>query len=405
MTLQVDGVPAGRFVEARVAIPRDAFDVDASAGALLPGILAEEGAAIDATLAEDRGRAVDPPPSRLRSCSGRSGALAGLLGAAFLWFRHGRELAPDPLVGEYWREPLDEPPVVALANMKRSSPDLGTSIAATVIDLAQRGHLTIEERKIERFGPDKVELRLTRTGKQDTELEAFEQRLLSYVFSSGPTTTVDEITERASRDQSGANSFASGFQRDISTAVKARHYEQGIRSGIGKIAILGGAIALFGLVGLILGSALGIVGFAGAIAAVGIAGVGLRNRTQAGADEAAKAKGLKKYIEDFSNLSEAPAGHLILWERFLVYAVAFGVSRELLKGLATRLPSVLNDPSYGAWYVGLDRQRRFDSIERFPNSFGKATASAVAPSKSGSGGGFSSSGGGGGGGGGGFGAR
>ncbi|MEZ5257436.1 MAG: DUF2207 domain-containing protein [Ilumatobacteraceae bacterium] len=286
-----------------------------------------------------------------------------------------------------------------------SSPDLGTSIAATVIDLAQRGHLTIEERKIERFGPDKVELRLTRTGKQDTELEAFEQRLLSYVFSSGPTTTVDEITERASRDQSGANSFASGFQRDISTAVKARHYEQGIRSGIGKIAILGGAIALFGLVGLILGSALGIVGFAGAIAAVGIAGVGLRNRTQAGADEAAKAKGLKKYIEDFSNLSEAPAGHLILWERFLVYAVAFGVSRELLKGLATRLPSVLNDPSYGAWYVGLDRQRRFDSIERFPNSFGKATASAVAPSKSGSGGGFSSSGGGGGGGGGGFGAR
>ena len=74
----------------------------------------------------------------------------------------------------------------------------------------------------------------------------------------------------------------------------------------------------------------------------------LMNRTQAGADAAARANGLKKFLKDFSRLEEAPVGHLILWERYLVYAVALGVSAELLQGLTTRVPAVANDPNFGA---------------------------------------------------------
>ena len=69
---------------------------------------------------------------------------------------------------------------------------------------------------------------------------------------------------------------------------------------------------------------------------------------------------------------------LILIEFGIAYEDDIATGRAVLAEQAINHPSVLNDPSYGAWYVGLDRQRRFDSIERFPNSFGKATASAVA---------------------------
>lgn len=402
--LAVSPVPAGDFVEARIAVPADAFTGDARTGPRLATILDEEGAFVDTTLAEDKGRTIGPPPSGLARAVGPLGALVGLAGAAGLWARYGREPKPDPLVGEYWREPLTDPPVVAMANMDRSTPGLGTAIGATIIDLAQRGHLTIREEKLERFGPDKTITHLTRTGRTDGDLEPFEQRLLSYVFSSGAETTTDEITDRAKANQSTATAFASGFQTDMGTAIAARSYRQSGHKGWGKLAVLAGVSGLAGVGGMAGGSALGFVGFGGAAATLAVGGAGLRNRSQTGADAAAKAEGLKKYIQDFSNLQDAPAGHLILWERFLVYAVAFGVSRELLNGLALRLPSVLQDPNYGIWYLGVNPHRRFDTIDRFPSSFGATTAAAVAPSKSGSGGGFSG-GGGGGGGGGGFGAR
>lgn len=402
--LRVADVPAGRFVEARVVIPGDAFDVDATSGPRLPAILAEESADVERTLAEDRGRAYEPPPSTLARLLGPAGALLGLVGAGAIWSRFGREPRPDPLVGEYWREPLTDPPAVVLANRKKGTPQLGTAIGATLIDLAQRGHLTIREEREERLGPDRVVHHLTRTGPGD-QLEAFETRLLRYVFASGAETTTEEITDRAAAARTDAAAFAKGFLADIGAAHTRRGYQQPRARGVRWVVALVVAVALVGVVALVLGSALGFVAVVGAPAAGVVAAVGLRNRTQAGADEAAKAAGLERFLRDFSNLEDAPVGHLILWERFLVYAVTFGVSGALLRGLAARLPAVVHDPAFGAWYLGSDPARRLDTIDRFPGEFGRATAQAlVPPSSSGSGGGFST-GGGGGGGGGGFGAR
>ena len=402
--LAVTGVPAKTFVEARVAIPASVFTADASSGPRLPTILKEEGIAIDATLASDRGRSYEPPPSVLARTLGPIGAALGLVGAGGIWARFGREPKPDPLIGEYWREPLVDPPAVVLANLSKGGVNLGDAIGATIIDLAQRGHLTIREEKVERLGPDKVVRHLTRTGKADADLAAFEQRLMSFVFRAGPETTVDEITERAKRDLTAAKAFATGFPVDIGHAYQARAYKAKGSGGGKWVVILALVVGGLGGIGLLLGTSLGFVGIAGAVAAIAVAGVGLVNRTQTGADEAAKAKALKHFLTDFSQLKDAPAGHLILWERFLVYAVTLGVSKELLSGLEARMPAVLNDPSFGVWYLGYG-PRRFDTINSFPAEFGRATAQAVAPpSKSGSGGGFSG-GGGGGGGGGGFGAR
>lgn len=406
ITLSVADVPAGEFVEARVALPADAFVADATSGPRLETILAEEGVAIDRTLADDRGRSYEPPPSALARLLGPLGALVGLVGAAGLWARFGREPRPDPMIGEYWREPIHDPPAVALANLAKGGVDLGRSFGSTLIDLAQRGHLTIREEQIERFGPDRVERHLTRTDRDPADrddLESFERRLLSFVFRDGSPTTIDEVAARAKRDSTEAQAFAKGFSAEIGEVYRARGYQQEHNPGRRWIVVLTVVVAVLGGVAFLLGSALGFVAIAGAVAAAVIAAIGLSNRTRLGADEAARTEGLRRFLRDFSNLADAPAGHLVLWERFLVYAVALGVAGELLHGLEARLPAMLNDPAFGAWYAGYGI-RRFDSIDRFPSDVGGVAAAAVAPSKSGSGGGFSG-GGGFGGGGGGFGAR
>ena len=406
VVLRVTGVGAGRFVEARLAIPAAAFTADATTGPRLPTILEEEGEDYEATLAADRGRSYEPPPSTFARALGPVAALLGLVGAGGIWRRFGREPKPDPLIGTYWREPLVDPPAVVLANRAKGTPEIGRTIGATIIDLAQRGHLTIREEKVEKFGPDEIVHHLALTPGADGPLEPFERRLLGYVFSAGPQTTTEEITTRARANQTGATAFATAFKADVATAYRQRGYEQKKTRGGKWVALLVVGVALVGVVGLALGSALGFVAFGGAIVAGIVAVVSLQNRTQAGADEHARADALEQFLRDFSNLEEAPAGHLILWERFLVFAVTFGVSRALLAGLAARIPQVANDPAFGGWYIGHDRFHRLDTIDRFPSEFGSATAQAlVPPSKSGGGGGFTSVGGGGGGGGGGFGAR
>src|SRR2546430_3508266 len=100
----------------------------------------------------------------------------------------------------------------------------------------------------------------------------------------------------------------------------------------------------------------------GAVVLAGIAiasGVGqalasrtLSCRTELGARRAAELGGLRRYLKDFSQLKDAPVGHLVLWERYLVYAVALGVSHELVHGLALRVPDVASNPQFAAWYGG-----------------------------------------------------
>ena len=47
------------------------------------------------------------------------------------------------MIGEYWREPLDDPPAVVLANQRKGSAPLSNMIGSTLIDLAQRESMNV----------------------------------------------------------------------------------------------------------------------------------------------------------------------------------------------------------------------------------------------------------------------
>ena len=102
---------------------------------------------------------------------------------------------------------------------------------------------------------------------------------------------------------------------------------------------------------------------------------GYVKRTPEGALEAARWAAFRRYLKDFSRLQEAPAISLALWDRFLVYAIGFGLAEEVLE--AARLASsgrvadgvehllVRRPRLHGGWHrecflrIDLRPQRRF----------------------------------------------
>ena len=371
----------------------------------------------------DSRRAVDDEIERLTDERNKAignivGPVVGLLGVgAFLviWRKWGKEPDEPENIGEYFRDvPAESPAVVA------SLDDWGSvdskAFAATVIDLAQRGWFTISEE-----GND---FRFSRSTKAEGEpLRNYENRVLWRLFEGGrATVTQDELTAEASSERTTSASWMSNFRQEVNADFKAQGYiaTQGclpwlLHAAVIVVLALVGVGATFGL-----GAPGGVVALVGAAVLVGLTPL-LRKRTVRGTQKYAEINGLRKFLEDFSLVDDVPVGHLALYERYLVYAVALGVADKLLAGLRVRFPELAAQNSgFAPWYIGaygyghggqglqgsMDRLAGLNSLGSFANNFSSATAAAFSPpsSSSGSGGGFSggSSGGGGGGGAGGW---
>lgn len=106
--------------------------------------------------------------------------------------------------------------------------------------------------------------------------------------------------------------------------------------------------------------------------------------TANGAEETNKIRGFKKMLEDIGNFKMKDVGELIFWEDVMPYAVAFGLSKKVIKQLKVEfsnaeLETVFPVTSY-YWYSG-----------GFENSFNSSLESGTGlnSSTSGSSGGFS----------------
>lgn len=117
--------------------------------------------------------------------------------------------------------------------------------------------------------------------------------------------------------------------------------------------------------------------------------------TQFGEDEYSKWRGLYKFLNSETLMSECTVIELVLWEQYLIYATAFGISEKVIKVLNIRCPNVNESPVLRNPYY---RSRGFRTSGR---SFRSATRTASFTARSGGHGGYGGGGRGGGGGGGG----
>lgn len=112
-------------------------------------------------------------------------------------------------------------------------------------------------------------------------------------------------------------------------------------------------------------------------------------------------QGLKKYMEDFSMLDKREVLEIAIWEKFLVYATAFGIADKVLKQLKIvyqELGQNFDIDTYPYMYLMMNTNFSSSFSSAMDSAFSSvysSTYSSTYSSGSGFGGGFSGGGGGG----------
>ena len=271
-------------------------------------------------------------------------------------------------------------------------------VTATIVDLAVRGYLTIEEIPKEGwFG--KPDWTLHRTDTADTDLLTYERTLLSGLFKDGNDPTLSGLRRTFSarlakvEDQLYADAVKRGWFVKRPDKVRASWHARGVLlfvAGITLTFVLA-RWTTFGLVGI-------PVIVAGIVLTVGARW--MPSRTPKGTAIARRVGGFRTVIETAETHMSRWAEEQNVFTRFLPYAIVFGLTEKWAKafeGLAQMPPDT-------TWYVS-SRPFIYADFGRALDDFSVTTGGTIAstPASSGSsgfsGGGFSGGGGGGGGGG------
>ena len=424
-TLRAVAVPAHQFVELRALVPRAAF-------ASTLGMKVVRGNALDRIVEEERADAnrYERDTDRIQSLKDhplRTGLLvlglatipALLLISAVSWFL-GRERRTG-YDREYEQEPPTDTQPALVPTLLRQGGEAGSyEFTATLFDLIRRGVYKSEQTTTERpiWGGLRSEsvsdLELSAGTAQD--LSPWEANVAEVVDAvlDGSTERLSRFREHIEDERESMHPRFTSFKEAVSTEVARRSW---FRSR-GAIPLVVGAV-LFGLAGglLIFLASNGWRPVYPRYADVVLVGVGAclianavlcvatlafnrrawRRRSKDGQIEAERWDAFRRYLTDFPRLDEAPPATLELWERYLVYGIAFGIAERVLQGAQLHMPEAMHQTSSVYWISSggdLGSGATSLSIGDLASGFG----SALAPPNSGSGGGgggFSGGGGGG----------
>jgi uncharacterized membrane protein YgcG len=339
--------------------------------------------------------------------------LAVLVFMLWRWYTRGRDPRRRPISPQY--EPPEGLTPAELGTLLDNSPDM-RDITATLVDLAVRGYLQIEEHKAKKLlglrTSHEYLFAIRKSADTWKELQPHEQALLDALFAGGIRHSVESSTLE--------HSFYTrlpGIRKDIfNRLLERRYYTQ--RPDMVRVRYIGlgflvGLLVLLGGLGLsaVLGQApLPVIVAGGLSAAITVAfGWFMPARTVRGTRALEGVLGFEEFLtrvegDHLRRFVKTPE----MFEKYLPYAMALGVEKSWAKtfeGICRQPPD---------WYQGgaarTFHPRSFVSdLGQMSEQTGKAMASSPRSSEGsgfggggGGGGGGSSGGGMGGGGGGGF---
>jgi uncharacterized membrane protein len=350
---------------------------------------------------------------RRQAIADRFGPAAWLLGLAglALWFvlfrRHGQ---PYPVKsrsapGEI---PSDHPPAIVSYLVFRKTVG-ATAIVATLLDLAQRGYIEIEEttrQKKRWFGGTATETdyRFFAGDKPISELEAFEKDLLDFLLNragTGTEFTMSGVKKIASKNRTEFRKWFMGWIKQVKERGKTFNFYERIAVGpvllnvLVGLVILGGGVALSavtetaaGVPAIIMGGLQALLSFA------------LQRRTVEGRRLAIAWQEFRTHLKKTSKARGPVSLSSGDWSRYLAAAVLFGLHKKLLPRI-----EMVDDSGRAAWPVWYHAAMGSSSgdFTGLADGFSSmvTTMSSTMSSASGTGGGASGGGGGGSGGGGG----
>lgn len=397
VTLTAPRVHAGQFAEVRVAFPADWVPGLAVTGDMrLDAMLSEETAwADEANVQRERARTIATVGTGLLTAGP-----AALL-AIVIYLRKTKYTSPKPVFEEaYFRDlPSNDHPAV-LSALVHSGSVRDCAFVATLMKLTDDRVVAIDHdaRTESRFlglGEKTVEEYSLKLVARERVSDPIDLAAINLYFGAGAKNG-DEVSFDALKDGEDAGGLMQEFKDQVMAELERRNLTSlvpvGFKFGMGGI----GAALMIGAVLFILYTDAAnlpfvLLGIGLSIAAIIIAATA-KMYTQEAVELLSRCRALERWLEDFTNLDEAVPGDLILWNKMLVLAVAFGVSDEVLRQLADAVPRELREdekgmyyyPSYW-WYYGHGRLSA--PMSEMHDAY-QATIADLASSSDSSGGGF-----------------
>ena len=297
--------------------------------------------------------------------------------------------------------------------------DTGDGYSAALLSLAYKDYLELERIRPEKNWSQKntkivIQSQTFENKKALTEIEQrYFQLILRHVKDN--EISLDTFQDKVSNDYEYTESFLNSVKSSLNKYGVEHAYFQKANYKKPRNSLQGYALAfvIVGILVTILGNlsiyntrvgwAYGgyfYLGGAFMIAALYLLVVSRKFilLTQFGEDEYAKWYGLYHFLDSETLMKERDVLDLVIWEQYLIYATAFGISDKVIKALKVRVPEeVLRNSTI--LYNPMFRSRAF--YHTSSRSFHSATRTASFTSRSGGHGGFGGGGRGGGGGGGG----
>jgi uncharacterized membrane protein YgcG len=344
VVFDAQNIPADQELEVRVEFP--------------PGVV--QGSPAAWQTAFDRQQSWGPVLSVIFGALGLMVLFGGPLGVYLLWYTRGRD-RPLGLVAEYIAEPPGDLPAGVVGTLVDEKADV-KDIIASIVDLARRGALRMEEEKKEGFlgigsGSDYIFY----LEDQSKATRPYERTLIKHIFGKQDVRRLSDLRQKfytaipELRQQLYQEVVNEGFfPRSPETTRR-------LWSGLGCAGlVVAGVIAVFFLA--ILGDISPWVACPGASLAVAMVGLMIVGRhmprkTPEGAEEAAKWLAFKRYLQTIEKHGDLEAVK-DKFEEFLPYAVAFGLERRLIGQFAavdTPAPSWWGPvflPGHGYGYGG-----------------------------------------------------
>ena len=275
-------------------------------------------------------------------------------------------------------------------------------ISATTLNLCLKKFLTFEM-----LDNKKNNIRITLNTNMDENLLTESEKSVFNMYKKVNSTNSFTMKEFQKYCKSHSSSCLSTFNsidnKAKNEAIRENNYNATLEKQHSKWSGLGIGYIFFAIISPLLMIASFIPAIICATYTLKIAGK-YNTLTQKGVDEQEAWKGLKNYMEDFSMMKEKEVPELALWEKYLVFATAFGIADTVLKQLKVVYPQMMDETymnSNGYYYLYLMSHGNFSNnfIHSINSSITNTYNSVNYSSGSGSGGGFSGGGGFGGGGG------
>ncbi len=401
---EVENLPARTFVEGRVVFPNALVPLATryTNEARLETIFREEQGIIENRERAQRRKEYDPQLAVAVFA-------VTLLCAVFIWLKYGKH---EPgYQDRYYKELPAKYPPAEMAILYRQAVD-SRDFTATLLDLARRGFLTIEEIDGSNDGRQgDASYKFTKKDPGEDQLRRgslrrYEEMVLQLLFDDigAEEVTLEDFQKYAKGNAKTFATFWSEWGKEVKETAK-EHAFFDLKAkrllwllvpilllvGLGFVA-LGFELFATGAVTLVMSFVLIIV-----MVAV------VTRRSAKGHEEYTKWRAFRRYLKESSRVETARVGSLGIWEEFLPYAISLGVADQMLKQLEVRFPNLQHDGyQFGAnWFIYYHIMG-FGRIGHMTKTIGESVTNVTMPQGSGgTGGGFSGGGGGGFGGGGG----